>query len=306
MRSASRQQGVALITSILVVALAMVWVSSILWTDALQKRRVASLLMNDQAVLYAMGAESWAHDILKLDFEAGPTDHLNEEWAIPLPPLPVEGGQIQGQLEDMQGRFNINNLINASGQPDATAMDIFRRLLVALQLNPAIAEYTLDWIDPDNEVSFPDGAEDDTYSNRIPPYRPANGPITSISELRAIEGIDAEAYELLAPHVSALPVGTTININTATVQVLAALSDTISLFDAESIFEGRLDAPFNSLDEIRDDVPAQVLRLLSVSSELFRASVLVTLGSTRLYMYSLLERDVTGKVGTRLRSFGTD
>ncbi|NNF67583.1 MAG: type II secretion system minor pseudopilin GspK [Gammaproteobacteria bacterium] len=301
-----RQSGVALITAILVVALAMVWVSSILWTDALQKRRVAALLQSDQAMLYAMGAESWAHDILKLDLENGPTDHLTEEWAIPLPPLPVDGGQIQGQLEDMQGRFNINNLVDASGQVNSVALDIFRRMLTSLQLNPAIAEYTLDWIDPDNEVSFPDGAEDDVYSSRVPPYRPGNGPMTSISELRAVEGIDDEAYQLLSPHVAALPIGTTININTATVEVLAALSDNISLFDAESLFEGRIDAPFNSLDEIRDDVPAAVLRQLSVSSELFRASVLVTLGSTRLYMYSLLERDVSGMVGTRLRSFGTD
>jgi general secretion pathway protein K len=130
--------------------------------------------------------------------------------------------------------------------------------------------------------------------------------MTSISELRSVEGIDPERYELLSPHLAALPMGTPININTATVEVLAALSDNITLFDAQSMADGRIDAPFESLDEIRDDVTPQVLQQLSVSSEMFRASVLVTLGSTRLYMYSLLERDQNGRVGTRLRSFGAD
>lgn len=306
MRPPQSQRGVALITAILVVALAMIWVSSILWTDTLQKRRVASLLLNDQAMLYALGAESWAHDILKLDLEDGPTDHLTEEWAIPLPPLPVDGGQIEGQLEDLQGRFNVNNLITPAGLPDQISTEIFRRLLESLQLNVSIAEYVIDWIDPDVDVSFPDGAEDDVYSGKTPPYRAANGPMTSISELRAVEGVDAEAYQLLAPHLTALPVGTTININTATVEVLSALSDDISLIDAQSMFDGRIDAPFNSIDEIRNDVSTPVLGQLSVSSDLFQASVLVTLGSNRLYMYSLLERDSAGRVGTRLRSFGVD
>ncbi|MDH3589105.1 MAG: type II secretion system minor pseudopilin GspK [Gammaproteobacteria bacterium] len=300
------QSGVALITAILIVTLATIWVTSIVWLDHLQQRRVASLLLNDQATLYAFGAESWAHDILRLDLEDGPTDHLSEEWAIPLPPLPVEGGQIEGRMEDMQGRFNINNLITPNGQPDQAALEVFTRLLESLQIDPTIAGYVIDWVDPDVEVGFPEGAEDDVYTARTPPYRTGNGPVTTISELRAINGIDAEIFALLAPHVAALPIGTTININTATPEVLNALSDQISLFDAQSMADGRIDAPFDSLEEIRDDVSPQVLRQLSVSSDFFRATVLVTLGTMRLSMYSLLERDEAGQVGTRLRSFGTD
>ncbi|MBT8135464.1 MAG: type II secretion system minor pseudopilin GspK [Gammaproteobacteria bacterium] len=300
------QSGVALITAILIVALATIWVSSIVWLDHLQQRRVASLVLHDQATLYALGAESWAHDILQLDLENGPTDHLSEEWAIPLPPLPVDGGQIQGSLEDMQGRFNVNNLVTANGTPDEIALDIFRRLLESLQIDPAIAMYVLDWVDPDVDTSFPDGAEDDVYTSMIPPYRTGNGPMTSITELRAIKGIAPEIYAALAPHVAALPIGTTININTATAEVLAALSDRISLFDAQSMADGRIDAPFDSLEEIRDDVSPQVLQQLSVASNFFRASVLVSLGTMRLSMYSLLERDEAGMVGTRLRSYGAD
>ena len=300
------ERGVALITAILVMALAAIWATSIAMFSHLAQRRVASLLQSDQAFLYALGAESLAHEILRLDLEAGAVDHLAEEWAIPLPGFPVQGGLIAGQLEDMQGRFNLNNLITPNGEPDPAAIAVFRRMLEQLQIDPVLTMYIVDWIDPDTEVSFPDGAEDDVYTAITPAYRPGNGPITSVQELRAIQGVDAEIFELLQPHIAALPIGTTININTATPLVLAALSDDISPFDAESMAEGRIDAPFQSPDEIRADVPGDVLPFLSVSTDFFRATALVTLGSTRLTMYSLLERDEAGQVGTRLRSFGTD
>lgn len=306
MSGPQRQRGVALITAVLVVALATVWATSISMFDQLNQRRVANLMRYDQAFLYGLGAESLAHEILKLDLEDGPVDHLAEEWAIPLPPFTVAGGLIEGQLEDLQGRFNINNLITATGERDEASIEVFRRLLESLTIQPVLVEYIIDWIDPDTDVGFPDGAEDDAYTGLTPPYRTPNAPITTISELRAIQGMDDEVYGLLAPHIAALPIGTTININTATPLLLAALSDDISPFDAQSMAEGRVEAPFQTPDEIRNDVPAQVLPLLSVSTEFFRVTAIVTLGTTRLTMYSLLERDEAGLVGTRLRSFGID
>lgn len=301
-----RQRGVALITAILVMALAAIWATSIAMFGHLAQRRVANLLQYDQAYMYALGAESLAHEILRLDLEAGPLDHLAEEWAIPLPGFPVDGGLIEGQLEDLQGRFNINNLIGADGTPNQAAIQVFQRLLSQFQIDPVITMYIVDWIDPDTDVSFPDGAEDDLYTGLTPPYRPPNRPIINVSELRAVHGITAEIFDQLEPHIAALPVGTTININTASPELLAALSDDISLLDAQSMAEGRIDAPFDSPDEIRTDVPADVLPMLSVSTEFFLATALVTLGTTRLSMYSLLERDEAGQVGTRLRSLGTN
>lgn len=305
-RPVQRQRGVALITAVLVVALATIWATSISLFDHLNQRRVSSLLLYDQAFLYGLGAESLAHEVLKLDLEAGPVDHLAEEWAVPLPPFTVQGGVIEGQLEDLQGRFNVNNLITPAGTPDEASVLVFRRLLELLGIEPVLTEYIIDWIDPDTEVSFPEGAEDDAYTSLAPAYRPPNAPITTISELRAVSGVDDEVFRLLEPHVAALPIGTAININTATPLLLAALSEDISLFDAQSMAEGRIEAPFQTLDEIRDDVDPLVLPLLSVTTEFFRATAIVSLGTTRLTLYSLLERDESGLVGTRLRSFGTD
>lgn len=301
------QRGAALLTAMLVVAIATILAASIVWLDRLQQRRVANILGMDQAMLYAYGAESWSFDILAQDAADSQVDHLAEEWAIPLPPLPVDGGQIEGRMEDLQARFNVNNLVTVDGEPDERWVEAFRRLLQALEIDPAVATRVVDWIDLNPEVSFPDGAEDDAYTGKQPPYRPGNGPVTSITELLAVDGMTAEAFDVLAPHLAALPRDTLVNVNTATPVVLASLSEGMSVFEAESIAEGRIDAPFESLDDVGDEVGPEARALLSVNTEYFRAIARVTLGTTRLTMYSLVERDATlGTVRVRLRTFGSE
>ena len=80
--------------------------------------------------MYVQGAEAWAADILRQDLVDSPdSDHLGEQWAIELPPLPVDGGTIVGRLEDLQGRFNLNNLVGADGKENELARRQFERLL---------------------------------------------------------------------------------------------------------------------------------------------------------------------------------
>ena len=78
----------------------------------LDQRRSMTLFSLDQGFEVAMGAEAWAADILRQDKQGGSNvDDFTEEWATPIPPIPVEGGEVSGQLEDMQGRFNLNSLV---------------------------------------------------------------------------------------------------------------------------------------------------------------------------------------------------
>src|SRR4029077_12156653 len=119
-------------------------------------------------------------DILRQDMVDSPqSDNLGEIWATELPPLPVDGGTIQGRLEDLQGRFNLNNLINDRGLPDPVALKQFERLLSLLEIDATLAGGVLDWLDPDTDVRFPNGGEDTTYAAADPPYRAANTEITT-------------------------------------------------------------------------------------------------------------------------------
>ena len=301
----SDQTGVALITALLVVALATVIAGSALWDHHLDTRRTAALLYTDQATMYALGAEAWAGRILIEDARDSSNDHPGEEWAIDLPLLPIEGGTIDGALIDLQGRFNINNLIDASGATDPVAVAQFERLLESLELDRRWARLTADWIDADIDPNFTYGAEDSMYMGSDPPYRTLNAPVTSVTEMMSLSEMDQETFDTLRPHVTALPRGSTLNINTASVPVLQSLSENVTLSDATSIVEDRPEDGYGDVAELGELVPPELVPSLSVSSRFFRVVVRVNVGTVEFTMYSLLDREGTESVRTLLRSYGT-
>ena len=160
-------------------------------------------------------------ETLRSDAENNHRVSLDQPWATPLPPVPIEGGSVEGQLEDLQGRFNLNNLVKADGTRNDVMVAVFQRLLTRLQLESKWASLLVDWIDADSVADGVDGAEDGFYTGLSPPYRTANRPITSTSELLALPGFGADRYRLLAPFVAALPVGSALNVCTAPGEVLA-------------------------------------------------------------------------------------
>ncbi|HET9447446.1 MAG TPA: type II secretion system minor pseudopilin GspK, partial [Steroidobacteraceae bacterium] len=226
-RTHNRQRGVALIMAVLIVALATMLAASVSFKGYLDQRRTANTFALDQGFEVALGGEAWAADSLRRDKQqSAQTDDFTEEWATPIPPIPIEGGQFEGQLEDMQGRFNLNSLVMLQGGQlieDEKARERFERLLELLELETKWAKIIVDWIDTDIQPSFPDGAEDPTYTGLSPPYRTANMPMTRASELLAITGFGLERYRKLEPFVTALPIGTSINLCTASPELLDAL-----------------------------------------------------------------------------------
>ena len=248
----TNQSGVALITAVLITAIASMIAVSLIARQDLDIRRSSNVLDNDRAYVFALGAEGWVRHILNRDDRK--KDSLDEDWAQTLPPIAVEGGQIAGRIEDLQARFNLNNLVSADGKQNPAQVALFQRLLSALGLNPDIAIAAGDWVDEDVEPFFPGGAEDDEYSSLPSPYRAANRPFASPSELRLVKGMTAEAYAALAPYITALPVRTAINVNTAAPPVLAAVvgeltSHNLTPEDAEEIVMRREEQSFNNTDD---------------------------------------------------------
>jgi len=307
-----RQRGVALITAVLIVALATILATQIGFDSALEQRRSSTILLLDQAFLVGLGAEAWAASYLKDDLENSKQDHLGERWATPIPPIPIDGGAIEGSVEDMQGRFNLNELVTAEGAVDPEGLREFQNLLGALELESKWAAILADWLDVDTQPTFPDGAEDDLYTAQTPPYRAANGPITSVSELLALPGFDLERYQRLRPYVTALPIGTTINLCTASGVVIDALSDGTQEFsvDLEGLARQRKERCFPTVDDLKaafgEDAFNRVSSRVGEKSSFFRLTALVTIGTTQMSLYSLLQRDSKGMVRPVLRSLGTD
>jgi general secretion pathway protein K len=309
---ANRERGVALITAVLMVALATMLAVDVGFRGFLDQRRSGTLFALDQGLQVALGAEAWAADFLKRDLQESQTDHFGETWARPLPPLPIEGGTVEGRLEDMQGRFNLNNLIHTDGTPNPTAVKQLERILAMLEIEPNWATAMADWIDQDTQPGFPDGAEDTVYTGMDPPHLAANMPITRVSELLVLPDFGAERYARLRPYVSALPVGTPLNVCTAPGVVLDALSEDAREFslNPDDLLKRRESACFPTLQDLRgslgDATYTELQDSLTESSAYFRATVWVTIGTTQFTLYSLLARGGAGTVRPALRSFGSE
>jgi general secretion pathway protein K len=296
--SARREAGAALITAVLVTALVTVTAVTMAKRQQLDIRRSDYLFSTDQAYLYALGAEAWGQRILARDFKDGKGDHLGEDWAQAIPPLPIEGGQLQGRIEDLQGRLNLNNLLDGE-QPDELAVQRFDRLLRLLNLDPALTTALLDWLDKDQEPRRPDGVEDLDYLSAVPAYRAANAPLVSVGELRAVKGFDEAVLVALRPYVTALPQRTAINVNTAPVEVLMSLADNIARADAESLAAAREDDGFPGLGDflVRDEVAGTgiVETGLALDSSYFMLHSLVLINDRPMQLYSLVYRDRKGE-----------
>lgn len=303
-------RGVALITAMLITALTGTLAAGLAWNSVLDVRRTMVLLFHDQGVQVALGAESWMRNILRDDLAAGTTDHLGELWASDLPGLPVDSDTVQGvvagKIEDLQGRLNVNNLIDRNGEIDQTVLLQFQRLLRVLDLDPRFAGLTADWIDANQEAAFPDGAEDAIYTGFTPPYRTYNKPLSNISELAALEGMDKASYDRLRPHVTALPGRTSINVNTATPEVLQSLGENLDASTIEGLISLREESGFtNIVDTFSTLVDPEVLDLLTESSSFFRLKAVVQIDTVRVIYFSVLQRSPNGAVTVILRSLGT-
>lgn len=308
-----RQRGIALITAVLVVALATILAVNVAFRSVLDQRRSANLFGADQAFEIALGAEALAAEGLSRDAQNSETDHLGETWAKPVI-LPVDDGigTVEGRLEDMQGRFNLNNLVFADGTTNPDAVKQLERILQMVGVEPDWATAMADWIDEDIDPGFPNGAEDTTYTGQNPPHLAANMPITRISELMQLPGFTADRYAKLKPFVAALPVGAKLNVCTAPGIVLDSLSEAERQFSLNADYltqQRQAIGCFPRLTDLQATLGAaeydKVKNSLAETSSYFMATVWVTIGTTDFTLYSLLARVGNGQVRPVLRSIGT-
>ncbi len=303
-----RHKGVALITALLMTSMAAILAVSLVSDQQLNLRRTSNVLDRDRAHVFAIGVESWVMHILARDDKA--RDSLDEDWAVVLPPIIVEDGSVAGRIEDMQGRFNINNLVDDEGKRSPADVERFINLLRSVGLDEALVPAVVDWLDKDSEPTFEGGwgAEDDEYSTLDVPYRTANQKMKSSSELLLVKGMTTKAYQLLAPFVVALPSRTKINVNTAPLEVIMSLSADITRADAEAVLAAREEGAFDSVQAFKDLSVIQGNSVaedaIGITSNYFLVDATARYGRRgKVQMYSLLVRNGE-KVSVVLRSQG--
>jgi general secretion pathway protein K len=323
------QRGVALIIALILVALAAILATKMSFDGFLERRRTVTVLAAEQALHFEFGAEALAADVLIQDFQTSKSlTTLSAAWAQPTLPLPITPendpnaepiGTMQGGLEDMQGRFNLNSLARLGPDgvtEDPRALEQFQRLLVSVGVEPKWAGLARDWIDQDDVPGNPDGAEDAVYTAQTPPYRTGNWPMMSPSELMNLPGFGADRYRKIAPYVTALPnANTSLNLCTAPALVLESLVEGLNGEWSSSpavLAAGRKTGCFPDKTTFTNvatsfagpKAMANIGSPIDTSSAYFQLTTRITLGTNEFTLYSLLYRGNT-KVTPLLRSSGT-
>lgn len=236
------ERGTALITVLLIFAIASYLVGEMFDQLNQDLRRTTNVIAQDQAYLYARSAEQLAIELLKQDlkddFEKEPKlaqDDLSEPWHQSVW-FPLEGGGIKAELTDMQSLFNINQLLTQPGPASQRLIALLTALdLLDVNERPLWVNAVKEWLDADQQPQT-QGPEDDYYLGLEQPYRTANRGMVSVSELNLVKGTTRELYEKIRPWVTALPTDVPININTIKPELLRLIS---GISDVDKILSGR-------------------------------------------------------------------
>ncbi|CAA6806572.1 MAG: General secretion pathway protein K [uncultured Thiotrichaceae bacterium] len=325
----SRQRGVALITAMIITAIAVSIAATLVYKQQLSIRLAGNIGSLEQAYQYAIGMEDWSGIILSQDLQDSDIDALNEDWATELPPIPIPGGMMTGRLFDLQARFNVNDLIiknpDSSNSNEAEVIvehysEALKRLLLRLEIlnSDSLVDSLADWIDQ-NDYETTNGAESRHYQSLDIPYLAANGPLVSPSEIQLIkgftekvsdaEGTESKIYDRVKPFLTTLPnKALKINVNTADFNVLYALGEGLDEEQINAIITDREEDPFaNAQDFIASLQLAEPekfpIDLVDVRSSYFLLEGLVEIGRTRVFLHSIIHRDNTGRTRVISREF---
>lgn len=298
--TARRTSGVALVSVLLVVALASAFASQMISRQALTVAHARQVFDGAQAREYALGAEAYARQLLFEDWTTDNTvDTLLEAWSLPTQPFEIEGGVIELAIADLERRFNLNSVTVPRN------LERLKRLMAHLELDPNLADAWLDWIDRDETV-YGFGAEDDEYLLAEPAYRAANQAAAGASTMLAVKGFTMDVHERLSPYVALLPVNELkVNVNTGGADVLRSLGNSLTLEEAEALTETPRE--FRDIPKASEQYAglADSAETLTVTSAFFEVRVRVELGESRAELISMLHRDPnTGRVHLLGRDFG--
>jgi len=283
-RCGGRRNGMALIMTVMVVALLTTLVFE-RFNDAWIAAALASSFRNETKSYFAARSGQEAGKlIMQEDARINPSfDALTEEWAQGTIPIPIDNEFCFVSIRDESGKLDLNQLASERGYPDDRWIAVFRRLLTTLELDPALADVVVDWIDS-NGSPRATGAEDGYYLSLERPYPTKNRRFDSLGELTLLKGFTPEVLAKLQEHVTVWSSGK-ININTATPEVLRALHPGVTEEMARAIATRRLIRPFKQRTDIKQ-VPGmaalspEVALLIDVRSDFFSVESTATFDET--------------------------
>jgi general secretion pathway protein K len=287
-----RSHGAAVVLAMLLAALAAAVAATVFADQQRWNRTVEHRRDQVQAQALAMAGVQWARQILYDDAQRSTIDYLGEPWAIALPPIPLDNGEVRGAIVDAQGRLNINTLGAAGNAADIARARIGR--LFAQRGGPVAAIDAIgDWIDAD-AIPRAGGAEDAYYAGLPAAGLAANAPVLRTAEIAEVKGVTAQPLAAVLPFLCALPVAAPVNVNTAPPEVLAAIVEKLGDDGLAALVATRAQKPFSTIAEFRARLPQDATfsgdETLGVKSDYFYVTIAAQQGATLARARALLHR----------------
>ena len=300
----ARQRGVAIVTALLLAALAITIVMSLFGQQNVQVRSIENQRYQLQKQWVMRGALDWARLILREDAKVSRVDYLGEPWSVPLEETRldqyVDNGRtseddtdatLSGYITDAQSRLNLTGL-SVAGVIDQPTLDAFQKLLSAQGMDPELAVATAKVVASTQSQAAQLNADGTVLA------APVNAKILAllqVDDLLVVPGFTPAALAKLRDLIIFLPIATPININTASAQVLSARIAALSLSDAEQIVTSRDQAYYRDMtdlggrwDKSKGSVPANTI--INTQTKYFIVHGHVRLGRSVFDQDALIER----------------
>jgi len=341
----AKQSGVIIIVVLLLISLMITLLAFMVEKQHVLVRRITNQNISEQGFQYAQGMNAWAQRVLH-DDQDRVVDYLDEDWAkfgrpeevseeaeesfsLDLSSKQEEEEQpeidfgidgLEVSIDDLQARYNLNNIGVIEPAQRANQKIIFLNLLGVLEVGDlaqreALYGALLDWIDENDlaNTSSDGNSESGYYQVKPTPYYAADQKLTSLGELRFVEGFTEEVINTLKPYVTALPVDNAkININTASEEVLASLSGATPVVDIASVTDflrvreedgflgfqpGDIQAAGNAIIGVNPVREPAFVDMMQVNSLFFKINVKVALGDFEYCMKTIVLREASASGG---------
>ena len=294
--NSDRQEGIALISVMIIIALISASIALMWQRFGQDLERTTYIMTQNQSLNHLYSIESWAKTILLKD--GNKLDSLEDDWAQKIPPIPVPGGTIHGELIDLHSRFNINNVVDLKTDPytpqyRSFAYDCLNKLNTRLEQN-----YMADLI-----------------LSHVSSQSPEPRLFEHDAELIKVAGISTKSYQAIKPHIVALPTLTTVNVNTTGAEVLGCLHADLSPSIAKQIVRKRTEQAFTNINDFWSYVNTLLphltmnqiktgfpIEFVNVKSEYFLLETQININNNKMLGQTILHRK-DGKMTIMNRSY---
>jgi general secretion pathway protein K len=301
-----RQRGVAVITALLLTALAITVVASLFWQQQVQVRSMENQRLRLQTQWAMRGMVDFARFWLRQDNAT--LTAADGVWATPIEEARLDDyvdrekvdtekfdATVSGRALDAQARFNITNLVAATGGINPKQVLAYQRLLSNMKLDSSLAQATADAVlraQPKPRTA--DSGSDGKAAATTPASGGSSEPVAfmQIEDLLSVPGYTPQMIEQLRDVVIILPEITGVNVNTAPAEVLAAVT-MMSLSEASALTLSNPRKKFVDLANFKNNIDSkQVIEdvELDVKSRYFLTVIRVRLDRAALDAVALINR----------------